>query len=260
MNINNLYKTITPTRPGAETRLPLFVHRAGLLFWLLLPLTSHGSEAQLRELLQHLEQDARTRLTSTLQQRGWQAQQLAVIASLPEGALHLPDCQQPPRLQRTNAQSEPWGKQYYQVFCDAPSVWQTRAEVKVELLLEVWTARQPLGKQHTLTSDDVQPTVLDVTRMHRSFTPSSTSLLGFRTLRRMRPGQVLSADRLAAPLAVHKGEQVQIYARKQGFSASMPGEALEDGALGEEIRVRNTRSAKVLNAVVSATAEVETRF
>ena len=62
------------------------------------------------------------------------------------------------------------------------------------------------------------------------------------------------------PWAIEKNQGVLIRASDGSFSATTRGEALESGAIGDAIKVRNSRSGKVIQAWVVGRGEVETRF
>jgi flagella basal body P-ring formation protein FlgA len=56
---------------------------------------------------------------------------------------------------------------------------------------------------------------------------------------------------------VSKGDQVVISARNSGLNVRMPGEALSNGAPGEQIRVRNLGSHRIIKARISGPGQVE---
>ncbi|WP_121363151.1 flagellar basal body P-ring formation chaperone FlgA, partial [Pseudomonas aeruginosa] len=53
------------------------------------------------------------------------------------------------------------------------------------------------------------------------------------------------------------GDQVVILARTATINVKMPGEALSDGAPGQQIRVRNLRSQRIIKARVIEPGTVE---
>lgn len=56
---------------------------------------------------------------------------------------------------------------------------------------------------------------------------------------------------------VHKGDQVVISAGSSTIQVKMPGEALSAGAIGDQIRVRNLNSKRVVKARVTGPGQVE---
>jgi flagella basal body P-ring formation protein FlgA len=61
-------------------------------------------------------------------------------------------------------------------------------------------------------------------------------------------------------MAVRRGEPVKMIANNDGIEASASGEALADGQPGDVIRVRNTRSGKVIEAKVLEPGVVTSTF
>ena len=62
------------------------------------------------------------------------------------------------------------------------------------------------------------------------------------------------------PPVLKRGEKVSIVVRKEALFLRIPGEILEDGAVGEKIRVRNLQSKKIIEATVLSRDEVEVRI
>ena len=69
--------------------------------------------------------------------------------------------------------------------------------------------------------------------------------------------EVLRQGQLAAPTLIKRGSAVSIVARKEQVEVSMAGEALDPGALGQVIRVRNATSGTVIRARVVDAGVVE---
>ncbi|MDR2527494.1 MAG: flagellar basal body P-ring formation chaperone FlgA [Synergistaceae bacterium] len=73
-------------------------------------------------------------------------------------------------------------------------------------------------------------------------------------------GEPVPLDLIADVLAIERGKRVSIVARDAGLLVKAPGEALENGALGDSIKVRNLSSKTVVTAVVVAVDTVEVRL
>ncbi|WP_262163245.1 flagellar basal body P-ring formation chaperone FlgA, partial [Escherichia coli] len=68
--------------------------------------------------------------------------------------------------------------------------------------------------------------------------------------RQLGSDQILLSTHLQIAEVIRRGDQVVISARGASVSVRMPGEALTDGAPGEQINVRNLRSQRVVRARV----------
>jgi flagella basal body P-ring formation protein FlgA len=81
-------------------------------------------------------------------------------------------------------------------------------------------------------------------------------VVGLSGKRMLRAGEVLRMALLAAPMVVKRGDAVTIVARSEQIEVSMAGEALDSGARGALVRVRNANGA-VLRARVTGEGTVE---
>ncbi len=58
------------------------------------------------------------------------------------------------------------------------------------------------------------------------------------------------------PILIKRGDAVTITAEGDGLSVKMPGVAMSDGRRGEQIRIKNNNSAKIVDAQVTEPGEV----
>lgn len=240
-------------------RLPVW-KLAGAL-WLLSGSPAHGEpQAQSDFLEQLLERDARQSLDDYIAQQRWPATTGMFRVWLAPSADHLPPCPSGNiSLQAGGLYRQPWGRRPYLIECTDPA-WQVRGRVEVSLLLPVWVAARDIAKGQSISASDLVEKALDVSRIQRGFTPSNHSLLGHKSNRHLRSGQLIGELDLQKVWAVKQGEGVLIRAGEGEFSATTRGEALENGGIGDGIRVKNLSSGKEIQAWVTDTGEVETRF
>ncbi|WP_167334788.1 flagellar basal body P-ring formation chaperone FlgA [Aeromonas finlandensis] len=252
---------ITPlkTARSEEVRLPVW-KLAGAL-WLLSGGLAHGTpQAPSAILEQLLEQDARQSLDDYMQQQGWPATTGEFRVWLAPAADHLPPCASSNlSLQAGGQYRQPWGRRPYLIECADPA-WQVRGRVEVSLLLPVWVAARDIAKGHAIGASDLIEKEVDVSRIQRGFIPSNRSLRGHKSNRHLRTGQLIGELDLQKSWSVKQGEGVLIRAGEGEFSATTRGEALENGGIGDGIRVKNLSSGKQIQAWVIDTGEVETRF
>ena len=232
--------------------------RSGVLGLLALCLAPQLPAAPL-PLAQELETYARDRLTLYLESLKWEQVEPKVAVWLPQGANHLPTCQQAVAIEPASQTGRPWGRQLYRLSCPQPA-WELSGRVDLSLQLPVLVARHDLPKNHLLQLEDLQPKAMEVSRLIRDFTTNPADLLGRKTVRRVRVGQLLEASQLQAALLVHKGDLVLIRAGSDGFAATMQGEALEEGGKGDGIKVRNSSSGRIVQGWIVEKGVVETRF
>ena len=97
----------------------------------------------------------------------------------------------------------------------------------------------------------------DLTTDHRETTDlgfvivfSPASLLGLRTRGNIEVGQIVERRMVDFPPLIHRGDLVTVLIRQGKVTASIQGEAREDGRAGDRIRIRNPVSGRDLVARV----------
>ncbi|MFG0832360.1 flagellar basal body P-ring formation chaperone FlgA [Aeromonas bivalvium] len=231
---------------------------------MLLPLSLPGQaqtppRLDVEALALRLQQDAARLLDDYLALQGWQASRVEREVWLAPAASHLPPCLQAPDLQAGGLYRQPWGRRPYLVSCAEPQ-WQLRARVDVRVFMPLWVTAKEIDKGQPIRAHDLVAKELEVSRIQRGFTPASVSLTQQKSSRRLRTGQLIGELDLQKQWAVRQGEGVLIRAGQGAFAATTRGEALEDGAIGDGIRVKNSSSGRVIQAWVLNRGEVETRF
>ena len=81
--------------------------------------------------------------------------------------------------------------------------------------------------------------------------------VGQTSRRSLRAGDVLRNNSLTAPVLVKRGDAVVMIARIDGIEISTAGEALDTGARGATVRVRNNASGQTVRMRVTAPGTVE---
>ncbi|KEA26734.1 flagellar basal body P-ring biosynthesis protein FlgA, partial [Pseudomonas aeruginosa C2773C] len=97
----------------------------------------------------------------------------------------------------------------------------------------------------------------DVGLLTQGYLTDPARVVGQKLRRPVVNDQVLAPVFLEQAEAVRKGDQVVILARTATINVKMPGEALSDGAPGQQIRVRNLRSQRIIKARVIEPGTVE---
>ena len=93
---------------------------------------------------------------------------------------------------------------------------------------------------------------MDADKINRSFLFEATGLEGQELVRPLRAGEPVRNMDMRQAIMVKRGELVQLTVGKAGeFQISVRLEAMQDGRLGEQIKLRNTESGRILGGVVT---------
>ncbi len=97
---------------------------------------------------------------------------------------------------------------------------------------------------------------VDARRLPGNVVVDPADLVGKSPRRAIRPGQPVRATDLREPVLVPKNSLVVLRLETERMVLTAQGRALEDGASGQVIRVKNTKSHAILNGVVADTGAV----
>lgn len=170
--------------------------------------------------------------------------------------LRLPQCDQVLSIS-LESPAEPIGRVTLRVRCNGSSPWTVFVPGQVRLYREVVTAVRPLKRDAILTASDLAMAERDVGLISQGYLNALKQAVGKKLTRPLLPDQVLTPAYLQPAEVVRRGDQVVISARSGSISVRMPGEALSDGTIGQQIRVRNQRSNRVVRARVTGPGQVE---
>lgn len=140
--------------------------------------------------------------------------------------------------------------------CPDPKGWRHDFVVRARVSAQVAVTAMPLKAGEVLGDEHVTLERRDVTLIGDAI-GAPEAAIGQTSRRSLRAGEVLRANQLVAPLVVKRGDQVLMVARQEGIEVSMAGEALDAGAQGAVIRVRNTASGQVVRMRVAGAGTVE---
>lgn len=135
--------------------------------------------------------------------------------------------------------------------------WTLYVPIRVTVLKTVLVAKRPLIKGSRITDDDIYQTELDVQKLKQGYFIDKNALLGQVCKQNISADSPLNAYNIELAKLVHKGEQVTIVASIDNLTISMAGVAIEDGALGEPVKVKNLSSKRIIEAQVSGARNVK---
>lgn len=170
--------------------------------------------------------------------------------------LRLAQCDVPLST-RLESPTQPVGRTTVRVSCEGSSPWSVFVPAQVHLYREVVVASRPLKRESVLEPEDVSLAERDVGLLNQGYLTQLDQALGNKLTRGTQPHQVITPNQISLAEIVRKGDQVVISAKNAAINVRMPGEALDDGALGTQIRVKNIRSGRTIKARVVGAGHVE---
>ena len=153
--------------------------------------------------------------------------------------------------------AQPMGRVIVRVRCEGLSPWTIFVPAQVKLFRDVVTVNHPLKRGMVIDYPDVTLRERDVSLINQGYLTSLDQAVGQKLTRPVVTDQVLTLVHLEQAEVIRKGDQVVISASSGGLNVRMPGEALSNGGMSEQIRVKNLNSNRVIKARVTAPGQVE---
>jgi flagella basal body P-ring formation protein FlgA len=130
----------------------------------------------------------------------------------------------------------------------------------VKALIEVPAPRDRVRAGTTLTADMFSTIAIDALSTDRDYVAALSQLVGKQARRSLSPGKPVRADYVSQPTVVRADELIRLVYETNQVRITVKGKALEDGAVGETIRVVNVRSNKTLTGIVRGPSQVAVAY
>lgn len=130
-------------------------------------------------------------------------------------------------------------------------------EATVEEWAEVPVARRPLLKGSVVGAQDVVMARMNMSQIPSDAAFSPNRIIGMETSRSITYGEVFRKNKLSIPPLIESGARVTLIYETRLLKATASGIALEAGAAGQVIRVKNEASRKIITGTVEESGLVK---
>ncbi len=198
-----------------------------------------------------LEQEVETHLSRSTREARYE-----IEVSRLDPRLRLPLCAEQDLRATLESPQVPVGRVTVRMACEGESRWRLFVPAQVSLYQQVLVTTRPLGRSSVITPLDVSLMERDIGTLGDAYLTDPAAAVGMRLRRQVAADSVLTSNQLEQDEVVRRGDKVVISASSSQISVRMPGEALESGTLGSQIRVRNVNSGRIVTARITAPGQV----
>lgn len=167
---------------------------------------------------------------------------------------YLPDCadgnihiqnQRPEARQRTN----------YEISCDNP-IWKSYLPAVQSIRIPAIRAITPINRGQSITQENTDIGEVDIADLRGHVYTQDDPPFGLIASRNIRINTFITDNLTRLPTLIKKGDAVVITANSGSIIVRMNGVALENGVKGQQIRVKNASSGRIVYAKVVTDSEV----
>ena len=160
------------------------------------------------------------------------------------GALMLPQRCSQPVVEPVTGRKPPGSAVPYVIRCaPAPGAQQgpsLTVSVRVTVLKNVVVAARPLGNNSVIDAGDLVMAEADIGAVGADALTNPADAIGRTAIRNLSAGSIVPRSALRLPVAIRSGETVRIEIVGVGFTVSSEATAMQSGATGDTIRLRNS--------------------
>lgn len=136
--------------------------------------------------------------------------------------------------------------------------WQL--PIRAQLWQEVWVAATRLERGQALDRTLLGVQKVDVLRERNPLIPAETDPSSFDVTQSIPAGRALTRRDIVERPVVHKGQVVEVIGQNGALNISMKALALESGAAGDLIKLRNLESRKEFSGQILHESKVQVHF
>ncbi len=140
--------------------------------------------------------------------------------------------------------------------CLVGKQWTIYIPVTADIYEDVIVAARSLAKGATLTDSDLGMKRLNISEMGMGYIKSADRLTNKELKRPLKTGDPIRLTNLTEANVIKQGDSVLLEAKLTSLTVTAPGVALSAGYVGQQIKVRNTKSDRVVDALVSGPGKV----
>jgi flagellar basal body P-ring formation protein FlgA len=247
MNLPSYLKSYLKNFSSKQLRLPK------LTGFLLLGL-GYGLQAEANsQNLAVLRQEAETYLLNHYQSAD--NERLEIKLGLFDRRLNLAACRQAVAF-RLQDSAGIGGKVTISCECNDSPGWTFHLPAEVEIYRPVLVASAQILRGDSLDQSDLKFETRNISQISGEVL-TTRDVIGKAAKRQINAGDVIRSALLDQPKTINRGETVSITAKSGSIKVVMQGTAMTDGKLGQQIKVRNNQSDRIISAKVVGQAAVE---
>lgn len=169
--------------------------------------------------------------------------------------LLLPACATPLQFKLHGSRRD-YGNLTVRARCDGDKPWTIYVSAAVEVQTAVVVSTRPLQRGEVIDRSMIELQRRSLNGLGQYFFEDPADVLGKQIAHSTSGQRVIRGNMLNEAMAIKRGDKVTIVARSEALAVKMNGTALSDGQKGEQIRVRNNRSQRIIKAEVLGSGEV----
>jgi flagella basal body P-ring formation protein FlgA len=177
-----------------------------------------------------------------------------VIKGLPSGYKISNDCADSLEVEPVK-QLRP-GDNSIKVTCTVRSSWSLMLNADIQIFRDVVVLRDHIGRGDRVMASSLTLHKRNIADLQRGYFTSFEQVTNNISKRSLKAGTAINPSMIDLPIIVKRGQSVTLKVDRASFSVDMKGLALKKGRQGDNIKVKNSSSGKVLYGTIISSGVV----
>jgi len=173
---------------------------------------------------------------------------IEVTAGKLDRRLKLSQCTTPLSASLSNKQA--LGRVSVEVACSDKKAWKIRIPATVSVYVPVAVTQKPVPRRKQLLKSDIFFEERDISKLFKGYYTNNDDINGLIARVQIKANTPLSPGLVQPPKMVKRGQDIDLFIKTRSYEIHSEGKALSDGARGDVIRVKNSRSSKIVEGTV----------
>lgn len=163
--------------------------------------------------------------------------------------LQLPACDQDLNIFAQSGRIKP-GRNTIGISCPGTDNWTIYSTVLIKSFKNVLVLTKQLNRNDRITAEHLRTETRDIASLQQGYIIDPADVVNKQATRSVAAGSALNRTHYTEPTLIKRGDQVSIQSGKAGLLITTKGVAMMNGTKGQQIRVKNVTSRRVIKATV----------
>ena len=167
-----------------------------------------------------------------------------------DNRLKLANCNVPLQIEFSNRQKT-YGKTSLNINCRNSPKWRIHLPITVDVFDDVLVAQRPFSRGHKIDEKMLTYEKRNISLLNEGYFTQTKDLNHTEARRNLRRGSVLTQNNTLQSKMVKSGQNVTLILDYKGINIRTSGKALRSARMGQLVKVRNSKSQKIVEGIVA---------
>jgi flagella basal body P-ring formation protein FlgA len=167
-----------------------------------------------------------------------------------DSRLKLANCNAPLHVEFSNRQKT-YGSTSLNIDCQNSPKWRIHLPIEVDVFDDVLVAQRPFSRGQKIDDSMLKYEKRNISLLNQGYFTQINDLKHTESRRNLKRGSVLTQNNTRPSEMVKSGQTVTLILDYKGINIRTSGKALQSARMGQIVKVRNSKSQKIVEGIVA---------